>query len=191
MPRTILSASSNKRPGDRRLLVSVVLNAVLFVALCCVGLYAFMVKVDMEEQKGLLIRNAVNQQRLEAHLSQARNDLAAARQEADDLRGRLNAQAVGEATLDSAKPALPVEIGFRKSFWRRGLIAKLKNQSTRSLVLVLAIRNPTLSRFRRYELKLGPKDQEEFGYSEGWEFASGDELAIYHNDYRGLKITVP
>lgn len=184
-------ASGRKDPGNTRLLISVVLNVALFAALCGVGLYAFIVKVDMEEQKGQLIRNAVNQERLEAHLSQARGDLAAARQEADNLRGRLNAQAVGEQVLESTKPALPIEISFRKSFWGRGLIAKLKNQSTRSLVLVLAIRNPTLSRFKRFQLKLGPQDKEEFGYSEGWEFASGDELAVYHNDYKGLKIKVP
>jgi hypothetical protein len=188
---TSLSASGKRIPGNRRLLISFAINLALLAALCAVGLYAFMIKVDMEEQKGLLIRYAVNQQRLEAHLSQASGDLAAARQEADNLRGRLNAQAVGEQVLESAKPALPVEVGFRKSFWGRGLIAKLKNQSTRSLVLVLAIRNPTLSRFKRFELKLGPQDKEEFGYTDGWEFASGDELSIYHNDYKDLKITVP
>jgi hypothetical protein len=188
---TILSEPGNQLPGKRRLLISFAINLALFAALCAVGLYAFMIKVDMEEQKGQLIRNAVNQQRLEAHLSQARGDLAAARQEAENLRGRLNAQAVGEQTLESAKPALPLEVSFRKSFWGRGLLVRLKNQSTRSLVLVLAIRNPTLSKFRRFQLKLGPGDKEEFGYSDGWEFASGDELAIYHNDYKGLKITVP
>lgn len=188
---TSLPVSGKRTSDSRRLLISVVLNALLFAALCAVGLYAFIIKIDMEEQKGQLIRNAVSQQRLEAHLSQARGDLAAARQEAENLRGRLNARAVGEQVPESAKPALPVEVSFRKSFWTRRLIAQLKNQSTRSLVLVLAIRNPTLSRFRRFQLKLGPQDKEEFGSSDGWEFASGDELAVYHNDYKGLKITVP
>ena len=188
---TSLSALGRQTPGNRKLLISVGLNVALFAALCAVGLYAFIIKVDMEEQKGQLIRDAVNQQRLAAHLNQAMGDLAAARQEAESLRGGLNAQAVGEQALESAKPSLPVEVSFGKSFWGRGLIAKLKNQSTRSLILVLAIRNPTLSRFRRFQLKLGPQDKEEFGYSDGWEFASGDELAVYHNDYKGLKITVP
>ncbi len=191
MATTILSASANQMPGDKRLMISIGLNMALFFALCAVGLYAFMIKVDMEEQKGLLIRNAVSQQRLEAHLSQARGDLAAALHETENLRGRLNALASGETVDESAKPALPIEVGFRKSFWGRGLIAKLQNRSTRSLILVLAIRNPTLSRFSRFQVQLGPEDSEEFGSSEGWEFASGDELAIYHNDYRGLKIIVP
>jgi hypothetical protein len=188
---TSLSGLGRQTPGNRKLLISVGLNVALFAALCAVGLYAFIIKVDMEGQKGQLIRDAVNQQRLAAHLTQAMGDLAAAHQEAESLRGGVNAQAVGEQALESAKPSLPVEVSFRKSFWGRGLIAKLKNQSTRSLILVLAIRNPTLSRFRRFQLKLGPQDKEEFGYSDGWEFASGDELAVYHNDYKGLKITVP
>ncbi len=191
MATTILSVSGNQMSGDRRLLISIAVNVALFATLCAVALYAFMIKVDMEEQKGQLIRNAVSQQRLEAGLAQARNDVAAARQETENLRGRLNALALGEQVEEGAKPVLPVEVSFRKSFWGRSLIAKLQNRSTRSLVLVLAIRNPTLSKFSRFQLKLGPEDKEEFGSSEGWEFASGDELSIYHNDYRGLKITVP
>jgi Tfp pilus assembly protein PilN len=181
----------NRVPTSKGLMISLALNLALFAALCATGLYAFMIKVDMEEQKGILIRNAVNQERLEAHLSQAAQDLAAARQEAENLRGRLNAQAMGDQMADSLKSPLPVEVSFRKSFWGRGLIAVIRNQSARSLTLVLAIRNPTLAKGRRFELKLGPQDKEEFGSSEGWEFASGDELAIYHNDYRGLKVKVP
>jgi hypothetical protein len=176
---------------SQKLFVSIALNVFLAIALCAMGLYAFIIKVDMEEQKGLLIRNADNRQRLEAYLSQARAELAAARDEAESLRGKLNAQAVEDQTPDSAKPELPIEVSFRKSFWGRGLIAKFSNQSAHSLTLILVIRNPTLSKFNRFQLRIEPHGSEEFSYADGWEFASGDELAVYHNDFKGLKVVVP
>ena len=178
-------------PISRSLLISVALNLLLAMALCAVGLYAFMIKVDMEEQKGVLIRDANIQQALDTYLSQARIDLATARTEADDLRARLNAQALGDQTAEVAKPELPVEVSFRRSFWGRGLVAKFTNKSEHSLTLILAIRNPTLSKFNRFQLKIGPEDSEEFSYSEGWEFASGDELTVYQNDFKSLKVVVP
>lgn len=176
---------------NRKLLISVALNLLLVAALCAVALYAFMIKVDMEEQKGQLIRNADDRQKQEAYLLQARTELAAARSEAETLRSKLNAQAAGAQTPDSAKPELPVEVSFRKSFWGRGLIAKFRNQSAHSLTLILVVRNPTLSKVNRFQLRIEPQGTEEFSYSDGWEFASGDELAVYHNDFKGLKVVVP
>ncbi|MGA7178083.1 MAG: hypothetical protein WBX11_00650 [Thiobacillaceae bacterium] len=176
---------------SKKLWLSVALNVLLVLALGAMGLYAFMIKVDMEEQKGLLIRNASDRQQLETYLAQTRNELAAARNEAEDLRARLNAQALGDQISDVAKPALPIEVGFRRSFWGRGLVAKFRNKSDHSLTLILAIRNPTLSKSNRFQLRIGPEDTAEFSYSDGWEFSSGDELAIYHNDFKGLKVVVP
>jgi hypothetical protein len=190
----------NDKPGfdipspaqrNQKLLISAALNVLLALALCAIGLYTFMIKVDMEEQKGQLIRNADDRQKMEAYLLQARTELAAARSEAETLRSKLNAQAVGAQTSDSAKPELPVEVSFRKSFWGRGLIAKFRNQSAHSLTLILVIRNPTLSKVNRFQLRIEPQGTEEFSYSDGWEFASGDELAVYHNDFKGLKVVVP
>jgi hypothetical protein len=177
--------------ADRKFLISVVLNLILFTALCVTGLFALMARVDIEEQKGRLIRDADTRQQLEHQVSQARADLADAKKETENLRGRLNAQAVQDQTPDSIKPPLPIEISFRKSFWGRGLVAKFSNRSSHSLTLILAIRNPTLSRYNRFQLKVGPEDSEEFSYSEGWEFASGDELEVYHNDFKSLKVRVP
>jgi len=177
--------------GNQRLMLSVALNVLLAIAVSAIGLYAFMIKVDMEEQKGLLIRNADNQQKLQDYLLQARTELAAARSEAESLRGKLNSQALENQAPDSAKPELPIEVSFRKSFWGRGLIAKFSNHSAHSLTLILAIRNPTLSKFNRFQLRIEPQGTEEFSYSDGWEFASGDELAVYHNDFKSLKVVVP
>jgi hypothetical protein len=176
---------------NRKMMLSLALYAVLALGLCAMGLYAFMIKVDMEEQKGMLIRNADDRQKMDAYLAQARNELAAARHEVDALRAQLNTQALGDQMQESMKPDLPLDVSFRRSFWGRGLVAKIRNKSARSLTVILAIRNPTLSKSNRFELKIGPDDAEEFSYSEGWEFASGDELNIYHNDFKGMKIIVP
>lgn len=188
---TLVAGAYRAALADRKLLVSVVLNVVLTVLLCSVGLYAFMIKVDMEEQKGQLIRNADERKKMDAFLVAAQNDLVEARREAESLRAQLNAQALGGQMPDSAKAPLPVDVSFRRSFWGRGLVARFRNKSSHSLTLILAIRNPTLSKSSRFLLKIGPEDSKEFSYSEGWEFASGDEIHVYHNDFKALKVSVP
>ena len=91
----------------------------------------------------------------------------------------------------AAKPALPVVVGFRSSMLGQGLVAVIENTSDRYLSVMLAVRNPTLSTAKRFQIELEPKSSTEFGHLEGWQFASGDEVALFNDEFGALKITVP
>jgi hypothetical protein len=86
---------------------------------------------------------------------------------------------------------MPVVVSFRSSLMGKGMVAVIENASDRYLNVVLAARNPTLSTARRFTLELGPRASHSFGHMEGWQFASGDELSLYHEDFAAIRLTVP
>jgi hypothetical protein len=57
--------------------------------------------------------------------------------------------------------------------------------------VVLVVRNPTLSTARRFQLKLDPRTRTDFGHFEGWQFASGDEVALFNDEFAALRLSVP
>jgi len=53
------------------------------------------------------------------------------------------------------------------------------------------VRNPTLSTVKRFTLEVNPKSSTDFGHLEGWQFASGDEVGLFNDEFGALKLTVP
>jgi len=111
--------------------------------------------------------------------------------EIEQLKAQLAYKETDIQTAVAAKPALPVVIGFRSSMLGKGLVAVIENTSDRYLTVVLAVRNPTLSLAQRFELKLEPRSSIDFGHLEGWQFASGDEVGLFNDEFGALKLTVP
>ena len=91
----------------------------------------------------------------------------------------------------AGKPALQAKIGFRKSWIGIGLVAEISNHSSHYLTLVMTARNPTLSTIKRFQIEIDPGDTLAFGHNDGWKFTSGDELNLYNDDYRALRVIVP
>jgi hypothetical protein len=86
---------------------------------------------------------------------------------------------------------LPVVVEFRASLLGQGLVAVINNTSDRYLTLVLVVRNPTLSTVKRFTLEVSPKSSTDFGHLEGWQFASGDEVGLFNDEFGALRLTVP
>jgi hypothetical protein len=107
------------------------------------------------------------------------------------MSNALSNAAVDTAQNDSNKPAMPVSVRFRKSYLGMGLVAVVENTSKQHLTLLLTVRNPTLSTARRFEIEVKPENDIAFGHDDGWRFASGDELGLYHNNYRAIRMVVP
>jgi hypothetical protein len=183
-------ASANQ-PARRGLVLSVVLNIVLFVLLCGLALYAFVLNVDLGEVKRRLSREVETRQQAERYVAETRNQLAHSLREIEQLKAQLAYQESDYQTAISSKPAMPVVVNFRSSIWGKGLVAVIENTSDRYLTVVLSVRNPTLSTFKRFKLELDPKSDTDFGHLEGWQFASGDEVGIFNDEFSALKITVP
>jgi hypothetical protein len=181
-----------KQPKRRGLVVSIGLNVVLLLLACGLVLYAFMLNVDLGDVKRRLSKEVETHQQTERYLIETRNQLTESQREIEQLKAQLAYKETDiQAAAAAAKPALPVVVGFRSSMLGKGLVALIENTSDRYLTVVLAVRNPTLSTAKRFKLELGPKSSTDFGHLEGWQFASGDEVGLFNDEFGALRITVP
>jgi hypothetical protein len=175
----------------RGLIVSIGLNVVLFVLVCGLVLYAFMLKVDLDEGKRRLSKEIEAHQQTGRYLVETRNQLTDSLREIEQLKAQLAYKESDYQTAISTKPALPLGVTFRSSLLGKGLVAVIENTSDRYLTVVLAVRNPTLSTAKRFKLELKPKSSTDFGHLEGWQFASGDEVGLFNDEFAGLRLSVP
>ncbi|HUX31986.1 MAG TPA: hypothetical protein VMV78_15385 [Thiobacillus sp.] len=183
---------SPTQPKRRGLVVSIAVNVVLLVLVCGLALYAFMLNVDLEEVKRRLSKEVETRQQAERYLIETRNQLTDSLREIEQLKTQLAyKESDAQQARETARPALPVVVGFRSSMLGQGLVAMIENTSDRYLSVVLAVRNPTLSTVKRFQLELDPKSRTDFGHLEGWQFASGDEVGLFSDAFDTLKITVP
>jgi hypothetical protein len=186
-----MAAPSPLQPRRRGLIVSIGLNVVLALLVGGLVLYAFMLNVDLDDVKRRLSKEVETRQQAERYLVETRNQLTDSLREIEQLKAQLAYKQTDYQAATSAKPALPVVVNFRSSLLGKGLVAKIENTSDRYLTVVLTVRNPTLSTARRFKLDLDPKSSTDFGHLEGWQFASGDEVGLFNDEFGALKITVP
>jgi len=179
------------RSGRRGLTLSIVINGVLLVLVCGLALYAFILNVDLGEVKRRLSKEVEAHQQAERYLIETRNQLTDRLREIEQLKAQLSYKESDYQAAVSAKPALPVVIGFRASILGKGLVAVIENTSDRYLGVVMTVRNPTLSTAKRFKLELEPRSSTDFGHLEGWQFTTGDEVGLYSDAFAALKITVP
>lgn len=180
------------QPRRRGLIVSVVLNGVLFLLVCGLVLYAFMLNVDLGDMKRRLSKEVETRQQAESYLVETRNQLTLTLRENEQLKAQLAYKESDYQTATAAaKPALPLVISFRSSMLGKGLVAVIENTSDRYLTVVLSVRNPTLSTAERFKLDLEPKSRVDFGHLEGWQFTSGDEVGVFNDEFGPLRLTVP
>lgn len=199
-----MAAAENGRPGatgdlpaathpGRRggLVISIGLNAVLFVLVCGLLLYAFMLKVDLDDGKRRLSKEVETRQQAERYLAETRGLLTESLREVEQLKAQLAYKDSDYQAAVATKPALPLVVTFRSSLLGNGLVAVIENTSDRYLTVVLAVRNPTLSTVKRFKLELKPQSSTDFGHLEGWTFASGDEVGLFNDEFSGLQLSVP
>jgi hypothetical protein len=186
-----MATPSSNQPNRRALIVSIGVNVVLLVLACGMALYAFMLNVDLGDVKRRLSQEVEVRQQTERYLIEARNQLSDSQREIEQLNAQLNYKESDYQAATSAKPALPVVVSFRSSILGKGLVAVLENTSDRFLSVVLTVRNPTLSTAKRFTLELDPKSSTDFGHIEGWQFASGDELGLFNDEFGALRLTTP
>jgi hypothetical protein len=187
----VRDSNSSDDAKRRGLLVSIALNVVLALLAGGLGLYAFMLNFDLSEIKRRLSKEIETHQQTERYLIETRNQLTNSLREIEQLKAQLAYKDSDYQAAVSKKPALPVTVSFRTSMLGKGLVAVVENTSERYLTVVLSVRNPTLSTARRFKLELGPKASTDFGHLEGWQFASGDEVGLFNDEFAGLHLNVP
>lgn len=95
---------------------------------------------------------------------------------------------VHKVNRDISKPAMPIEVKYRKALLADGLVGIFKNTSNRQLAVVATFTNPTLKITKSFRLDLSPGGTKEIGHMEGWNFESGDTITLTHNDYATMKV---
>lgn len=177
---------------SRGMMISLGYNIAATLLVFFLGLYAFMLNVDLGDVKRRLSKEVEVRQQSERYLVETRNRLNQSLLEIEQLKLQLEyKQSDFQPTTGGLKPPMPVVIRFRSSFIGKGIVAVLENTSDRNLTVVMNLRNPTLANLRRFTLELAPKSSEDFGHLEGWQFASGDEMVMFHNDFNALRLVVP
>lgn len=178
-------------PKRRGLVIAIGLNVVLAVLVSGLALYAFLLNVDMGDLKRRISKEVEARQQAERYLVETRNLLTGSLRENEHLKAQLAYKEADYQAAIAAKSALPVVVNFRSSMLGKGLVAVIENTSDRHLTVVLSVRNPTLSSVKRFNLDLEPQSKTDFGHLEGWQFVSGDEVALFNDKFGALKLTVP
>lgn len=178
-------------PKRRGLIISIGVNVALVVLVCGLALYAFMLNVDLGDLKRRMSKEVETRQQAERYVIETRNQLTESLREIELLKAQLAFKETDYQAAVAAKPGLPVVVNFRSSMLGKGLVAVIENTSDRYLTVVLSVRNPTLSTAKRFKLDLDPQSSTDFGHLEGWQFASGDELSLFSDDFGALKLSVP
>lgn len=175
----------------RGLFVAVGLSLVLIVLSSGLALYAFMLNVDIGDLKRRVSKEIELRQQAERYLVETRNQLTETLRANEQLRAQLAYRDSDFQAAAAIKPDLPVVVNFRSSILGKGLVAVIENNSDRYLTVVLSVRNPTLSVSRRFTIDLDPRSKTDFGHIEGWQFVSGDEVALFNDEFKALRLTVP
>lgn len=171
------------------LVLSLIANALLLALVGGTILFAFMLSYQLQDAKIQLTKAKEDRQRVEGYLAESRASLAEVQREIARLSQAMNA--ADPAQGQSGRPPLPVRVVFRKSYVGIGLVAVIENTSPHYLTLVMTVRNPTLSRVKRFQVEIAPGDDLAFGHNDGWKFTSGDEFSLYHDNYKAFKLIVP
>ena len=89
------------------------------------------------------------------------------------------------------KPAMPVEVKYRRALLANGYVTDFKNKSNRQLTILATFTNPTLKASKSMSLVLSPGETKEIGHMEGWNFSSGDTMTLAHHDYQSATWNLP
>lgn len=166
-------------------------NALLLMLAAGAVLIAFMLNYELQDMKLQRDKERAAKLRVEQYLAESRARMAEFEREIQRLSHAFAEKIVDPAQIDSNKPPMPVKITFRKSYLGIGLVAVIENTSSQHLTLLLTARNPTLATARRFQIEIKPENDIAFGHDDGWQFASNDELALYHDHYRAVRMIVP
>jgi hypothetical protein len=96
-----------------------------------------------------------------------------------------------KALIPAMRPALPVEVGFRKSLVGQGMVAEFTNRADKPLALTVTINSASGEKKDGKTIELKTGEKAEVGWVQGWKFVKGDRITVKNPDYRDLEGTVP
>jgi outer membrane murein-binding lipoprotein Lpp len=126
-----------------------------------------------------------------SEVEKAQNDLAAARAKIQLLESELRqTQAelkTAHATL-AKKPALPVQVTFRKAAMGPGYVAIVSTTIKKDFPVLVHVASKAIDRTKEFRLDLSFTHPTEIGHVEGAPIEDGDQVEITNNDYEPLVV---
>jgi len=98
---------------------------------------------------------------------------------------------VVESGCDNSKPEMPVSITYRNSSVGIGYVVQFHNTSNKYLGIRAVFKNSTMNQSMEKQFNLDPFGTQEFGWTDGWEFVSGETITVYESDYQTLNVRIP
>ncbi len=90
-----------------------------------------------------------------------------------------------------SRPAVPVQVTFRKSQVGNGLVARFNNEAPSRLVVKVTFTSALHHERQTRVLELAPNGVSEVGWMEGWQFEPGEQVTVAHDDYAMRTFDVP
>ena len=105
-----------------------------------------------------------------------------------DANAKLDAANKQQQAL--AQQDLPVRVTKRPSLLGHGMVTQIQNFGGNQLALRVTAHSAATNQQREWRIVLGPNQSQELGQQEGWAFAVGDELDLFEDGYRPMKVRV-
>jgi hypothetical protein len=161
-------------------------TATFVMALIAIGVggYAYLEHSAATALTAQLAAMTADSQQAHKEATTLRDQLAAAQNQVSNEQQRLQST---EANLAAeARPDLPINLSFRKALLNPGLVAVLRNTSSRELEITLDVESAVTGRRIRRAVVINPNGVWEFGAQEGWPFAPGQRITLNHPAYRPI-----
>ncbi len=89
------------------------------------------------------------------------------------------------------KPNLPLSLKYRESMLSKGYVAQFHNESDKHLKVKVTITSETTGEAKEGVLEIAPKSFKEIGWTEGWQFASGESVTVFNTAYKKAEYLIP
>lgn len=168
------------RPGHRRgtasaapVIILSICVAVLVIATSAGWYLAMTARADRDSLRAKAQALEADRDGIAAQLDGAQKELA-------DTQAKL-----------AEKSRVPFSLTYRNAITGPGLVLQITNRSDKALSAVANFVNPTLKKQKTVDLVLRPGQMQQVGYTDGWPFASGDQITITSGDFAPLEARVP
>jgi len=146
---------------------------------------------------------AIDRSRLQELSSDEARELQQARERLTSAQAIIQAQTTALAERDrvladrsaalaaASMPELPVQVSFRPALLGAGMVAIIRNTSSRTLSVAANFIDPSLGRSKSFALAINPGGVAEIGHAEGWPVTSGQTLSVSANGFKPTSIVAP
>ena len=95
------------------------------------------------------------------------------------------------ALAEATQPELPVRVSFRPAWMGQGMVATLRNVTSKQLSLMVEIRDPEARRSKAFAFDVSPGGSADIGHAQGWLVTSGQSIKVGASGYKSVTAFAP